>query len=276
MGYQNAQGVAWISTEGGANNVQAYYLKCHLCNRTGHFVRVCRSGKLHTKDPSTNAVRMIKAAQGGIQPAPTIEATPNGLERMQILPDSGADISVDGPSIIRDLRDHPGNLVPYQITPCAANGQKMTPIGKLTVQIRIGTRPHKEELRIYQKVQGLIVSWKACMVLGILPLSYPEPIKVHKVASEEVTSEDLIKEFPSVLDNTVKLMEGEQFHIALVDEAKPFCVHTPRAIPYAYREKLRGELQTAGDNHSCSTPHGMVCPHHGSAEEGYRRNPNVC
>ena len=44
-------------------------------------------------------------------------------------------------------------------------------------------------------------------------------------------------------------MEGEEFHISLVDDAKPFCVNTPRSIPFAYREKLRAELdllQTQG------------------------------
>ena len=35
---------------------------------------------------------------------------------------------------------------------------------------------------------------------------------------------------------------GEEFHISLVDDAKPFCVNTPRSIPFAYREKLRAEL----------------------------------
>jgi len=39
-------------------------------------------------------------------------------------------------------------------------------------------------------------------------------------------------------------MEGESFHIELTKEAKPFCVKTPRAIPYAYKEKLKAELET--------------------------------
>jgi len=39
-------------------------------------------------------------------------------------------------------------------------------------------------------------------------------------------------------------MEGEIFHIELTEEAKPFCVKTPRAIPNAYRERLKAELET--------------------------------
>ena len=37
-------------------------------------------------------------------------------------------------------------------------------------------------------------------------------------------------------------MQGEQFHISLMDDAKPFCVNTPRSIPFAYRDKLQTEL----------------------------------
>jgi hypothetical protein len=48
----------------------------------------------------------------------------------------------------------------------------------------------------------------------------------------------MIQEFLSEFDSKVKSMEDERFHIALTDDAKPFCVHTPRTIPYAYREKL--------------------------------------
>ena len=86
------------------------------------------------------------------------------------------------------------------------------------------------------------------MALNILLPSYPQPIKAQAITSSEtpqqVTSEDLIKEFPGVFDNNVKPMEGEQFHVALRDDAKPFCFNTPRTIPYAYREKLKAELQS--------------------------------
>ena len=71
---------------------------------------------------------------------------------MQILPDSGADISVAGPHIIWSLRDHPNNFLPSQITSRTINGQKMTPTGKFSVQIKIGNHTHKDELHIYPNV----------------------------------------------------------------------------------------------------------------------------
>lgn len=38
-------------------------------------------------------------------------------------------------------------------------------------------------------------------------------------------------------------MEGKKFHITLTEDPKPFCVHTPRAIPFAFRDKLKAELE---------------------------------
>ena len=37
-------------------------------------------------------------------------------------------------------------------------------------------------------------------------------------------------------------MEGETFHITLLDNAIPFCVKSPRSIPFAYKDKLKAEL----------------------------------
>ena len=52
-----------------------------------------------------------------------------------------------------------------------------------------------------------------------------------------------MKQFPTVFDGTIKILEGEQFHIHLTNNAKPFPVSTPRTIPFAYREKLKAELE---------------------------------
>ena len=119
---------------GGHRQCPAYQLVCHLCNLAGHIPKFCKSRKPAQSRPQELATKAIyvtpsiNTSQTGIQPAPTIQAetsTPNGSAIMQILPDSGADISVAGPSILQSLRDHPDNLLPSKITPHTVNGQKM-------------------------------------------------------------------------------------------------------------------------------------------------------
>ena len=52
-----------------------------------------------------------------------------------------------------------------------------------------------------------------------------------------------MKEFPTVFDGQIRTMPGEVFKIVLHENAKPFCVNTPRTIPYAYLEPTKDELE---------------------------------
>ena len=88
---------------GGRRQCPAYQLVCHLCHRTGHFTQVCRSRKPaqpQTQEPAINAVHTtpsINTSRAGTHRAPTIQAeisTCNGSADLQVLPDSGADISI--------------------------------------------------------------------------------------------------------------------------------------------------------------------------------------
>ena len=54
--------------------------------------------------------------------------------------------------------------------------------------------------------------------------------------------DDLKQEYPTVFDGRIRTMEGEEFHISLIADAKPFCVNTPRSVPFAYHDKFQAEL----------------------------------
>ena len=114
-----------------------------------------------------------------------------------------------------------------------------------------------------------MISWKACKALGILPANYPSPlptvptsIEPHKQTSTTTVrinaatigtplsvTEQLMATFPTVFDGQIRVMQGEEFHIAIDDTAKPFCVHTPRTVPFAYRDKLQSELNLLESQH---------------------------
>ena len=128
----------------------------------------------------------------------------------------------------------------------------MHPIGKLPVKLVLGDQETTEEFHIYAKVSATIISWKIAKYLRILLPHYPKPIPLDEasvVAHAKVTlsQSDTQADYPSVFDGVVKTMEGELFHIALTEDAKPFCVHTPHTIPYAFRDKLKAELQLLQD-----------------------------
>ena len=283
---------------GGRAQCPAYDKTCHHCNKVGHFARVCRarhprapiqpvtprpSPASSTKaiqmpqqnntitDPTSNqlaALRQVTTAE----PAPTIKiriTTTNGSTVISVLPDSGADISAAGPQLLTLLDEHPLNLLPSLVSPHTASGHKMTPIGKLPTTLSLQDRQHCEDMHIFQEVSGVMISWKACKALGILPASYPTPfstvpifIKPHKqtttttvsvnaatIGTSSSVTEQLMAAFPTVFDGQIRVMQGEEFHIEIDDTAKPFCVHTPRTIPFAYRDKLQAELNLLESQH---------------------------
>lgn len=74
-----------------------------------------------------------------VDPAPTVSvhiSSLNGAADMEILPDSGADISVAGKTALSHLSKHKNNLLPSTIIPRAVNRTRMQPIGKLPVKMR--------------------------------------------------------------------------------------------------------------------------------------------
>ena len=278
--------------QGGRRQCPAFNQTCHLCQKIGHFAKVCRGrqARQHTLKPtaqpqaSTKAVFTRASKERGsprihmsnvreataIDPAPTIIvhiSSLNGSADMEILPDSGADISAAGKEALRCLGEHVNNLLPSNIIPRAVNGTRMRSIGKIAVTFQLGRKTYTDDLHIYPEVTGVLLSWRAAKGLSILPECYPRPINTTLISKEHPpttrvntlealalvspapTSEDIMKEFPEVFNGQIKTMDGEEFHISLTDDAKPFCVNTPRSVPFAYRDKLRAELtvlQTQG------------------------------
>ena len=256
--------------QGGRRQCPAYNLTCHLCQRMGHLARVCRSRQPRqpppqaTTHPSTKALSVpttdrdtprVNASKIRnselIESAPTVRvhiSSLNGNAEIETLPDSGADLSVAGETALTHLGEHRDNLLPSTVTPRTVNGTKMQPIGKLPVTFTLGSTMYTDTLHIYPDVTGVLLSWKAAKGLHILPECYPTPTSVSALLlpphrKHAPTSEEIMGEFPSVFDGQIKTMEGEQFHISLTDNAQPFCVNTPRAVPFAYRDKLQAELE---------------------------------
>ena len=173
-----------------------------------------------------------------------------------VLPDSGADISAAGQTIVDMLRHHLDKLAPSEISPRAVNGTCMKPVGKIPVTISLQGWTCRDDMHIFPGVSGAFISWKAAKELGILPPHYPYPEGLPQVKQyPEVKStkvmdncngkgEGLVKKFPSVFSGQISAMEGEHFKISLMENAQPFSVKTPRAVPFAYREKLRQELDS--------------------------------
>ena len=91
------------------------------------------------RSPKMSMIRQVTAAE----PAPTILiriSTNKRSYQTQVLPDSGAEISAAGKDLLEHVDEHTDHLVPSQIIPRAANGQKIHSLDKLLVKFQLGDR----------------------------------------------------------------------------------------------------------------------------------------
>ena len=194
-----------------------------------------------------------------IDPAPTVKVhlrTHHGDCHVQVLPDSGADISAAGEHILLQLNEYKDNLLPSEFTPRAANGHA---IGKMRVCFQLAGNEYEEDVYIFTHLSGVIISWRAAKALKLLSPHYPLPPPVPApseprvrttTASDHIpTLDDLKREYTTVFDGNIRTMDGEEFHISLTADARPFCVNIPRSIPFAYRDKLKAELELLQTQH---------------------------
>ena len=163
-----------------------------ICQKVGHFSKVCRSKPSRQHSPFTNMEQRTThcslsatTTDGSIHPelqhvassdpAPLINLdviSANGSCYTKALPDSGADISAAGKTILSTLNEHINTLLPSTVIPKVVNGAEIFPLGRLPVTFYLGSTEYHNHLHIYPDIHGTILSWKACKALQILPSCY--------------------------------------------------------------------------------------------------------
>ena len=121
------------------------------------------------------------------------------------------------------------------------NGITMIPLGKIPVTLQSGSQSCKDDLHVYPGMSVALKSWKTARKLAILPANHPHPIETCDTeATPQVkvtrTGQGEAIQWTEVFNGQVATMKGKKFTISLTDNAIPFCVKAPRAIPFAYRE----------------------------------------
>ena len=96
------------------------------------------------------------------------------------------------------------------------------------------------------------MTWKIATVLCICTYPYARyttttaiqlTVKATTDNPQQHIMDRITQKFPTVFDGQIRMMEGEEFHILLVEGAISFCVITPQSVPFAYGEKLIVELE---------------------------------
>jgi hypothetical protein len=93
------------------------------------------------------------------------------LKSLDILPDSGANISTAGPQFVQALRERMDNLVHSNVSPKAVNDSILNQVGNIPkVAFCTNGRTVYDDVHIYAPVTGALISWATAKKLGILPV----------------------------------------------------------------------------------------------------------
>ena len=88
-----------------------------------------------------NHLQLYKVDDTATEPAPSVTvcvSSPAGSHYIDVLPDSGADISAAGQEMLQALGDHIDNILLSNISPRTVNGSSMVPLDKIPITIQLG------------------------------------------------------------------------------------------------------------------------------------------
>ena len=275
--------------------------ECKSCKKFGHFESVCKSKK----------VKQVKATEGkggkigmirvsniiSSRRAPTINVEiccKDGtfLATLTAVPDCGAEASIMSTSLLSLIGEDEMNMSHRGVDKLiAANGFPIKSCGRLNLRIHYKGSETTTPVIVCPEHDGMLLSWFACIELGILQPNFPEPIqnRVRQLKHERgearapeknvstppqgpilpsqiaAIKELLLKEFKDVFDESgpLKTMDGPPMKIDLKPDAVPFSVNGCRPIPFNQQEKVKAMLDdmvTQGIIASVISPTDWVHP----------------
>ena len=158
----------------------AFKATCSNCGKVGHFHSVCLQnpkpsnpsvGYNKKQPPQANSLHITGPRQVGAprvrtpnimtldhtDPAPTLTVhiqALNGQATIEVLPDSGADVSAAGIDFLAHLNEDVRNLLPSDVKPRAVNGNTLSPIGSLKAIISVGGRSVEDHPHLQAHLRG--------------------------------------------------------------------------------------------------------------------------
>ena len=170
-------GPSWHSQD--RQKCPAHDKLCKKCNKKGHFIKMCRS-----KDAKMNASRsdqrisvLIASTNDTItDPTPLVRIRING-QKFEAMPDSGANIDALGPDSLQKLGFTQGDLqTSTSQKTLAANGSFFESLGILPATITFGSESVQTTFHVLSELKSrpIILNWKTCVDLRILPADFPQ------------------------------------------------------------------------------------------------------
>lgn len=184
----------------------------------------------YTRRPNASAIIASTSVESAPRVALVVEA--HLTATVEALPDTGADISVAGTTLLDKLGEYPENLLPAEQHPRAANGETITSIGILPVSLTLGETTMEERIHILPDVSALLLSWRAARKLRIIPQRYPEQISHNSSENASVLLPSLRTRTGTPAESAPSIRDGGTAAPPIVHatHVPPACATRPTSI----------------------------------------------
>ena len=149
---------------------------------------------------------------------------PNSETLVHAIPDTGAEVNIGGTKLLdqlqlceRDLCDGPYSKL------VAANGSLFKKLGTLPITITLNKTSIKDNIVICEGQNELLLSWKTCSDLTVIPDNFPKqigkinvnPVTLKDRSQSSMLKQKLLQEYKEVFDcnNHLPCMNGDPMQI---------------------------------------------------------------
>ena len=210
---------------------------CHKCGKKGHYSQQCFTkqasevvGENHLESAFLDKVSSSDSAKtsNGTTWLATIQL--NGHKTLFKL-DTGAEVRAISREAHQNLGKPP--LLTPRKTLYGPSRQPLSVKGQFQ-----GHFTHKKQATVQEVfvLEGLKTNLLGLPAIEDLNLA----VRVDSVATMKAVQPDILEKFESIFQGLGNL--GEEFHITLKPEAKPYCLNTPRHVPLPLKGKVKAEL----------------------------------
>ncbi len=102
-------------------------------------------------------------------------------------------------------------------------------VGQFKGTLSLGDKKHTDRIYVVRSLRNNLLGLPSIMGLQLL------------ANTEAITQANIMKEFPDIFKGLGTF--GEEYKIQVKDDANPYCLYTPRRIPFALRKQVKEELQ---------------------------------
>ena len=244
---------------------------CNGCQSVGHFQSVCPRRPRQTGKPARVGHLKLQRASATDSPTVVVDtqlATEHQPVPLSWIPDMGSDVDAIGIQHLDVLGGFVENLNIDADDVCTADGTRLQSVSSISAMLTAGSHQHMSTLHIYHGLTEALLSRATLSALGFLPSNWPKQVALVRqpsIGTPNVPKSraptdstkarappdlaqirtDLIAEFADVFaDTALEPMNGPPMDIQLQPEPKPFCVHSSRSVPFAYRDQVKQQLDT--------------------------------